>query len=135
MESPIPDGRKFEAVVFDLWGTLVDDPRGGPEYPQMTKEVASLLGVDHVEFARVWAATSAKRLIGSPPSTEAAHVHLCHELGVEPDPNRVQASVEVRYAHVRRALAAARPGSAGRGSVARARQATRLGPARQPALV
>ena len=111
MERPGPDRRRLEAVVFDLWGTLVDDPRTVPGYAQMMQEVAGLLGVDHLEFARVWSATSAKRLIGIPPSTEAAHVNVCQELGVEPDPNRVRASVEVRYAHTRRALAAARPGS------------------------
>ncbi len=35
---------------------------------------------------------------------------MCRKLGVEPDPDSVRASVEVRYAYIRGALAAVRPG-------------------------
>ncbi len=44
--------RKFDAVVFDLWGTLVDDPASDPGYVRMTKEVAALLGVDQPDGIR-----------------------------------------------------------------------------------
>ena len=51
---------KYKAVVFDFWGTLVDDLMY-PEanrllYQQKTAEIADLLGVDRDEFANAWAA-------------------------------------------------------------------------------
>ena len=102
--------RKFDAVVFDLWGTLVDDPATDPRYVRMTAEVSGLLGVDQTDFASAWSAAWSARVVGHLPSTAAAHVHVCRELGVEPNPDSVRASAEVRYAYIRGALAAVRPG-------------------------
>ena len=102
--------RKFDAVVFDLWGTLVDDPASDPANGRMTEEVSGLLGVDQKGFASGWAAAWSARVVGGLPSTEAAHVRVCRELGVEPDSDRVRASAEVRYAYIHRALAVVRPG-------------------------
>ena len=63
-------------MIFDLWGTLVDELRY-PEanrvvYQQKVHKSADLLGVERDGFARSWAAGSAGRMVGAFPSIEAA---------------------------------------------------------------
>ena len=104
---------RYKAVIFDLWGTLVDELRY-PEanrlvYQQKIYESADLLGVERDRFARSWAASSARRMVGTFPSIEAALRHICGELGVEPDEDRIRSAAEVRYEYVRGALSP-RPG-------------------------
>ena len=105
---------KYKAVVFDLWGTLVDELTY-PEanrlvYQQKTDETADLLGMDRDGFARAWAATLADRKVGAFPSTEAAMSHICRELGAEPGEDRIHAVAEMRCEYVREALSP-RPGT------------------------
>ena len=105
---------KYKAVVFDLWGTLVDELMH-PEanrlvYQQKTDETADSLGMDRDGFARAWAATLADRTVGAFPSTEAALSHICRELGAEPGEDRIHAVAEMRCEYVREALSP-RPGT------------------------
>ena len=105
---------RYDAVVFDLWGTLVDELTH-PEahrlvYHQKTDETADLLGVDRGEFAKAWSATGADRLVGRIPSTEATLRHICEQLGAEPDADTVKAAAGIRYEYVRSALSP-RPGT------------------------
>ena len=104
---------KYRAVVFDLWGTLVDELTY-PEanrlvYRQRVDETADLLGVDRDAFANAWSAWAGERLVGA-FSTEGALLHICRELGVEPEASRLRAGVEVRFEYVRDALSP-RPGT------------------------
>ena len=105
--------KKYRAVVFDLWGTLVDDLTY-PEanrliYRRKTDETADLLGLDRDAFAAAWAEGAGERLVGA-FSTEGALLHICRELGAEPDAARLRAAVEVRFDYVRGALSP-RPGT------------------------
>ena len=98
---------KYRAVVFDLWGTLVDELTY-PEanrlvYRQKVDETADLLGLDRDAFADAWAAGAGERLVDI-FSTEGALLHICGRLGVEPDAGRLRAAVEVRFEYVRGAL-------------------------------
>ena len=100
---------RYKAVIFDLWGTLVDELRY-PEanrlvYQQKIHKSADLLGVERDGVARSWAAGSAGRMVGAFPSIEAALMDICRGLGVEPDEKRVQAAAAVRFEYIRDALA------------------------------
>ena len=104
---------KYRAVVFDLWGTLVDELTY-PEanrlvYRQKVDETADLLGLDRDAFADAWAAGAGERLVDI-FSTEGALLHICGRLGVEPDAGRLRAAVDVRFEYVRGALSP-RPGT------------------------
>ncbi len=105
---------RYSAVIFDLWGTLVDEliypETNRLVYQQKIYELADLLGVELDGFSRLWAASSAKRMVGGFPSIEAALRDICRELGVEPDENRVQAAAEARFEYVRDTLSP-RPGA------------------------
>ena len=104
---------KYRAVVFDLWGTLVDELTY-PEanrlvYRQKVDETADLLGLDRDAFGDAWAAGAAGRLVGA-FSTEGALLHICRELGVKPEPSSVRAAAEIRFEYARGALSP-RPGT------------------------
>ena len=103
----------YRAVVFDLWGTLVDEltyPEANRVvYRQKVDETADLLSLDRDAFADAWSAGAGERLVGA-FSTEGALLHICDRLGVEPDARRLRAAVEVRFEYVREALSP-RPGT------------------------
>ena len=105
---------KYGAVVFDFWGTLVDDLMY-PEanrllYQQKTAEMADLLGVDRDGFAKAWTAGAVQRMVGGFSSTEGAILDACRKLGVEPSQDRIRVAAELRYAYTRDGLSP-RPGT------------------------
>ena len=105
---------RYEAVVFDLWGTLVDELTH-PEanrivYRRKLDETADLLGLDRDDFASAWSATAADRMVGRSPSTEATLSHICRQLGAEPGVDRIRAAARIRCEYVRGALSP-RPGA------------------------
>ena len=105
---------RYKAVIFDLWGTLVDELRY-PEtnrliYQQKIYQLADLLGVERDGFARSWAAGLDRRMIGAFPSIQTAMTDVCRRLGAEPDEDRVQAAAAVRFEYIRDALSP-RPGA------------------------
>ena len=99
---------RYKAVLFDLWGTMVDDlvyPESNRLiYQQKTDELADLLGVDRGEFSKAWDASGAERMVGASPSTEAALSHICKGLEVDPGEDCIRAVAEMRCAYVRDAL-------------------------------
>lgn len=105
----MPEMRPFRAVIFDLYGTLIDELMH-PEanqliYDRKRDEMADMLGVDRKKFATEWSNASHQRMTGGLPSTEAALRYICERLGVEPDKGRVTAATELRLEYSRRSLA------------------------------
>ena len=105
--------KTYQAVIFDLYGTLIDELMH-PEanrlvYVQKRNEMADALGVDRDEFAKEWTDALYQRMAGVFSSTEAALVHICRRLGVEPSEDRITASAKQRFEYVRDALSP-RPG-------------------------
>ena len=95
-------------MVFDLWGTLVDDLRT-PETNQITfgrkmDEMADLLGVGRSEFTEAWFAGMDKRMVGALPSTEAVLSQMVKKLGIELDEGHIHAVANLWYVYVRGAL-------------------------------
>ncbi len=105
---------KYKAVIFDLWGTLVDE-LAYPEtnrliFRQKTDEMADLLGLGRDDFAKAWAEGLDERLVGGFSSTEAALLHICEGLGVAPGEDCIHSVAAVLYAYTREALSP-RPGT------------------------
>ena len=80
--------KTYRAVIFDLFGTLIDDMTN-PEanrlvHVQSRNEMADALGVDREDFAKEWTDVTTERMAGIFPSTKAAISHVCGRLGVEP---------------------------------------------------
>ena len=105
---------RYRAVVFDLWGTLVDEVSHPEEkqrkYRQVTCKMADLLGVDSEAFTRAWSRGAIRRIAGAFSSTEEEPLHISGVLGVEPSEDRVKASATVRNEFIRGGLSP-RPGT------------------------
>jgi putative hydrolase of the HAD superfamily len=93
---------KFEAVIFDLFGTLVDDfaTSVGQTYP----ELAKALEVPYEPFMQFWRETSEMRTAGAFQTVEASIEHVCGIMGVRVGAEQMRKAVEIRLWHTRRAL-------------------------------
>ena len=72
---------KYKAVIFDLFGTLVDnyDYIG---YASALRETSSILKLHHEDFMRLWKETAIKRTTGGFKTLEENLVYICRELNV-----------------------------------------------------
>jgi putative hydrolase of the HAD superfamily len=93
---------KFKAIIFDLFGTLVDDfissGRG------MYAELAAALAVPHEPFMRLWAQTSEMRTIGAFQTVEASIEYVLDAMNVHAQPEQIKKAVEIRLKYIRQAL-------------------------------
>lgn len=93
----------YDAVIFDLFGTLIDN-FSRREYEGVLDEMADLLGIRREEFAALWLATFDQRALGHLPSVEANIGHCLRTLDAAVDSARVAAAVAVRIGLTERAL-------------------------------
>jgi putative hydrolase of the HAD superfamily len=71
---------KYHAVVFDLFGTLVDN-YSYEGYQELLRTNAMILGVPAEDFRRLWSETTRQRDIGA-ITFEAGLMYICDRLGV-----------------------------------------------------
>jgi len=92
----------YSAVIFDLFGTLVDDFASsvGP----MHAELAAALAVPYEAFMQLWRQTAEMRTIGAFQTVEASVEHVCGVMGVRVGAEQMTKAVEIRLRHTRRAL-------------------------------
>ncbi len=98
--------RILRAVIFDLYGTLVDDG----DVPGLRRRVcivaiAEALGVRADEFERLWDAHLDARMNGFHPTFEQLVTSLCGELGIAPSPSQVAEARRLRMEQIRGLLA------------------------------
>lgn len=94
---------KDKAVVFDLFGTLVDMLLL-PEYESTLLAMAGVLGASPKDFARLWFETANERQTGVFPNVRTNVEHICRALGVPPADDRTSEAVKVRWRYTRRSL-------------------------------
>jgi putative hydrolase of the HAD superfamily len=91
---------KYDAVIFDLFGTLVDDPSYseslGAEHRRMMSDVAASLSIPESVFWSWWSATQDERYTGVFPTMEAYLENLCRQSGVLPRPELIANAVRIR---------------------------------------
>jgi putative hydrolase of the HAD superfamily len=80
----------FQAVILDLFGTLIDER--AEEYSVMMRTIALLLGVS--DDALYAAADAGRRDLGTYRSVSLQFQVLCMKLGVSPAPDHVAAAIE-----------------------------------------
>jgi putative hydrolase of the HAD superfamily len=93
---------KFEAVFFDLFGTLVDD--FGSSVGQMHHEMAAALAVPYEPFMQFWGQTAKMRIIGVFDSVEANIEYVCDAMKASPQAEQIERTVEIRMQYIRKAL-------------------------------
>jgi putative hydrolase of the HAD superfamily len=93
---------KFEAIIFDLFGTLVDDFVSS--VGQMHQEMAAALGVPYEQFMQFWGQTAKMRIIGAFDSVESNIEYVCDAMKASPRAEQIEKAVEIRLKYIRQAL-------------------------------
>jgi putative hydrolase of the HAD superfamily len=94
---------KYTAVIFDLFGTLVDI-FSRREYEQNITEMASILGAPYDAFYKIWLETGLRRSSGSFRTIEENLKHICRELKIKVSASQIEAARRARFDYVARAL-------------------------------
>jgi putative hydrolase of the HAD superfamily len=92
----------FQAVIFDLFGTLVGDFMSVAG--QTHEEFAAILGVPYEPFIKLWREITGRRTMGEFQTVEASIDHVCNALGVPVNTEQMAKAVEFRLEYTRRAL-------------------------------
>jgi putative hydrolase of the HAD superfamily len=93
---------KFNAVIFDLYGTLVND--FASSVGQLHAEFVRTLGVPPDSFMKLWRETTEMRVIGAFQTVEASIEYVCNLLDVPITMEQLTRAVEIRLELIRRTL-------------------------------
>lgn len=93
---------KFQAVIFDLFGTLVND--FATSVGQTYKELAEALQVPIEQFMPLWRQTTKMRSDGTFQTVEAGIEHVCGIMGLQVGTEQMTRAVAIRLEQARRAL-------------------------------
>jgi putative hydrolase of the HAD superfamily len=101
-ETIYPQSR-FKAVIFDLFGTLIDDfaSSGGARH---VEQMAAALQVPYEPFMQLWSQTLEMRIVGEFQTVEANLSYVCGKLNVRPGAAEIAQAVDIRMRHMRRVL-------------------------------
>ncbi len=101
--------KKYEAVIFDLFGTLIDN-FSRREYESVLAEMASILAVPYDEFTLLWFDSFHQRITGAFPTPKANIEHICQKLGIQVTDAQIKLAGRVRLDYTTRSFKP-RPGS------------------------
>jgi putative hydrolase of the HAD superfamily len=87
---------KYQAIIFDLFGTLVDN-FSRAEYEKTLAAMASILGAPPDAFIRLWADTFNQRSTGVFKSAGACVRYICQELKVPVTGEQIEHTARIRY--------------------------------------
>jgi putative hydrolase of the HAD superfamily len=94
---------KYQAVIFDLFGTLVDN-FSVEEHEGVLRNMASIIAAPADGFVRLWLDTFNERATGVFPSPDAVIEYICGKLGISAKVSQIQQAARIRYDFTRRAL-------------------------------
>jgi len=86
---------KYEAVIFDLFGTLVSNPPYR-KYQSVLKQMASILTISFNTFQQLWSETAHERSLGIIPTTKVNIQYICKKLGVDTDDVKIELATKLR---------------------------------------
>jgi putative hydrolase of the HAD superfamily len=92
-----------DAIIFDLFGTLVDN-FSFQEHLDMLDEMANALSVPPEDFMSMWLITFDERVTGIYKNPEANIDYICQKLGVKPDKNKIMKAAKIRWDFTKRSL-------------------------------
>ena len=96
---------KFKAVIFDLFGTLVDNFRK-VAYDEVYALMATELDAPYEEFRNAFGYSFTDRCIGRYESIEENIAASCKEIGIQPSNSQIQSAADHRYAFALKTLQA-----------------------------
>lgn len=85
----------FDAVVFDLFGTLVPE-FSKKDFFQSVREMAGVLGANPDRFEAAWTGSALERQTGGFATVEDNVRHICASLGLEPSQGALAEALNLR---------------------------------------
>ena len=99
---------KYRAVIFDLYGTLVDElrhPRRQEiKYLRWASDAAAVLGVRADVFIRAWSATVPQQSLGEIRTSREAYAIICDDLNADVSDDQLERVVAIGLKYVSQAL-------------------------------
>jgi putative hydrolase of the HAD superfamily len=99
---------KYEAVIFDLFGTLIPMMSSG-DYKKVLTQMASVLSVPFDDLVRLWRSTFDQRMKGDFRTHQDCIGHICEQLGVSVENSQIEAAAQIRFHMNRREVMTLRP--------------------------
>ncbi len=94
---------KYKAVIFDLFGTLIDNFTDS-EYARVLREMATVLQAPADEFSNLWRDTFYLRTNGSHKTHFESIRYICGQIGITPTDEQVNKASDIRLDYSRRVL-------------------------------
>ncbi|MEE8353260.1 MAG: HAD-IA family hydrolase [Dehalococcoidales bacterium] len=94
---------KYQAVIFDLFGTLAHN-FSAQGYGDALVQMAAALSLPPEDFRRAWFASSRERNTGEWQSCEADVEHICCQFDMTPDEKQVELAVKARLDYIRHVM-------------------------------
>jgi len=94
---------KFKAVIFDLFGTLVDCYKV-IDYDDTLVKMATILNVPYGKFRRVWDDTALERNTGAFATTNTSIAAICNRMNVQVHDDVIERAANIRRDFVCRTL-------------------------------
>ncbi|MFX1344355.1 MAG: HAD family hydrolase [Promethearchaeota archaeon] len=94
---------KYKAIIFDLFGTLVDS-YSVQGYNRYLTEMASALELPEEDFSKLWRDTIYERGIGIFKTTEESIRYICNKLKASVSEENIKKCDQIRLENTRRAL-------------------------------
>jgi putative hydrolase of the HAD superfamily len=87
---------KYKAVIFDLYGTLVDN-FSIRAHEEVLRLMAAVVKIPAEEFIRLWFESYDWWAIGKISSPEDNIRYICNKLGIPADEDKVKEAAKIRY--------------------------------------
>lgn len=100
---------KYQAVIFDLFGTIIDS-FPAQAFEQMLAEMAAVLDAPPQGFAQVWFATFEQKAAGGFATMRDVVAHVCRQLDLQPTLTQIDSAAAIRAELTRQTLPP-RPGA------------------------
>ena len=99
------DGRrmKYQAVIFDLFGTLVKNFTV-QQHEETLEQMVEILSAPHNKFIKLWYGTFNMRCTGELKTPEENVEYVCRELGIAADKVLVKKAAVIRYTLTRETM-------------------------------
>ncbi len=94
---------KYKAIIFDLFGTLVDN-YSVQGYNRLLTDMASALELPGKDFSKLWRDTTYERGIGTFKTTEESIRYICNILEVSVSDEKMRKCEQIRIESIRKAL-------------------------------
>ncbi|MGD0712535.1 MAG: HAD family hydrolase, partial [Bacteroidales bacterium] len=94
---------RFQAVIFDLFGTVVEN-FSVSEYQEVLSAMAAVLGASAGDFMQAWMSTFAERTTRGSKRTEEDIELMCRQLGVQVGDQEVATVAQMRRDFTRRQM-------------------------------